>query len=385
MKKLPSMYIEISKSAIKKNHEFIQSILLPNVKFSSVVKGNAYGHGIEVMVPIMEELGVNHFSVFNGAEAMRVKAVCQSNSEIMVMGMLTHEELRWSIENEIEFFVFDLFRLNNALKLAKELKKVARIHLEVETGMNRTGISKHEIDDAIQIISSNSEFLSLYGVCTHLAGAESISNYYRIKKQLILYKKISNLFKLMELKPKYQHVSSSAGMIRYPEYQMDMVRIGIMQYGFFPTREVLVNYLTKHQLVDDPLRRSLSWKSQVMSIKDVPTSEFIGYGTAFFASNHMKIAIIPVGYAYGFTRSLTNQGKVIIHGEYAPVVGIVNMNMISVDVTFIPNVKIGDEIIIIGKDGDKDINVSSFGDISNQVNYELLTRLPSEIPRIIVD
>ena len=99
----------------------------------------------------------------------------------------------------------------------------------------------------------------------------------------------------------------------------------------------------------------------------------------------MKIAIIPVGYAYGFTRSLTNQGKVIIHGEYAPVVGIVNMNMISVDVTFIPNVKIGDEIIIIGKDGDKDINVSSFGDISNQVNYELLTRLPSEIPRIIVD
>lgn len=385
MSTLPSTYIEISKSAIKNNYDFIQSTLLPGVKFSSVVKGNAYGHGIEVMVPILEELGVNHFSVFNAYEAARVKGFCDSQSDIMIMGMLTENELSWAIENDIEFFVFDLFRLKNALKIAKNLKTIAKIHLEIETGMNRTGLSNQELDEAMNILQSNSDYLSLYGLCTHLAGAESISNYYRIKKQLIQYKKILKQFYARELKPKFRHVACSAGSIRYPETQMDMVRIGIMQYGFFPTKEVLVNYLTQHKLVDDPLRPGLSWKSQVMSVKDVPTSEFIGYGTAYFASNDMRIATIPVGYGYGFSRSLTNQGKVLIRGEYAPVVGIVNMNMISVDITHIPGVEIGDEVIIIGKSGDLDISVASFSDISNQVNYELLTRLPIDIPRIVVD
>ncbi len=381
----PSTYIEISKSAFKQNYDFIQSILLPNVKFSSVIKGNAYGHGIEVIVPVLEEIGVNHFSVFNGDEAFRVKQVCSSDTEIMVMGMLTEDQLEWVIEKEIEFYIFDIHRLERTIKICKELNKKAKVHFEIETGMNRTGLSKDDLNIAVEILKNNEEYLELYGLCTHLAGAESIANYYRIKNQLINYKKTLKRLNLIDIKPKYRHVSCSAGTIRFPETQLDMVRVGIMQYGFFPTNEVMINYLTQHKEVDDPLRRGLTWKSQVMSVKEVATGEFIGYGTAYFASKDMKIATIPIGYGYGFARALTNQGKVLINGEYAQVVGIVNMNIISVDITDIEDVLVGDQVTIIGRDGDKDISVSSFSDISNQVNYELLTRLPNDIPRVVVD
>lgn len=381
----PSTYIEISKSAFKQNYDFIQSILLPNVKFSSVIKGNAYGHGIEVIVPVLEEIGVKHFSVFNGDEAFRLKQVCSPDTEIMVMGMLTEDQLEWVIEKEIEFYIFDIYRLERTIRICKELNKKAKVHFEIETGMNRTGLSKDDLNIAVEILKNNEEYLELYGLCTHLAGAESIANYYRIKNQLINYKKALKHLKAIEIKPKYRHVSCSAGTIRFPETQLDMVRVGIMQYGFFPTNEVMINYLTQHKEVDDPLRRGLTWKSQVMSIKEVATGEFIGYGTAYFASKDMKIATIPIGYGYGFARALTNQGKVLINGEYAQVVGIVNMNIISVDITDIDDVRVGDQVTIIGRDGDKDISVSSFSDISNQVNYELLTRLPNDIPRVVVD
>ncbi|MGI9527143.1 MAG: alanine racemase [Weeksellaceae bacterium] len=381
----PASYIEISKSALKQNHEFIKSIMLPDVKFSSVIKGNAYGHGIEVMVPLLEEIGVDHFSVFSGDEALRVKEICSDFSTVMVMGMLTPEQLIWAIEDGVEFYVFDLFRLEKALEIAKRLQTKAKIHLELETGMNRTGLSIDELEKAIKLLQANQKHITLKGICTHLAGAESIANYYRIKSQLIRYKKLINQLKSEGVESSYKHVSCSAGTIRYPKTQLDMVRIGIMQYGFFPTKEVMVNYFAENQIVDDPLRRVLSWKSQVMNVKEVKTGEFIGYGTAYFASRDMKIATIPIGYGYGFPRSFTNLGNVLIRGTYAPVVGIVNMNSFSVDITDISSVEIGDAVTIIGSDGGLEISVSSFSDISNQVNYELLVRLPDDIPRIVVD
>lgn len=381
----PSTYIEISKSAFKQNYDFIQSLLQPNVKFSSVIKGNAYGHGIEVIVPVLEEIGVSHFSVFNGDEAFRVKQVCRPETEIMVMGMLTDEQLEWCINKGIEFYIFNLHRLEQTIDIALKQNKVAKVHFEIETGMNRTGLSSEELMEALKLLENHQDCLELYGLCTHLAGAESIANYYRIKNQFIRYKKTVKQLKNMGIQPKYRHISCSAGTILYPDTQLDMVRVGIMQYGFFPTNEVMINYLAQHKEIDDPLKRGLTWKSQVMSIKEVDAGEFIGYGNAYLSGKKMKIATIPIGYGYGFARKLTNQGKVIIRGEFANVVGVVNMNIITVDITEIPEVEIGDIATIIGRDGNKDITVSSFSDISNQVNYELLTRLPNDIPRVVVE
>jgi alanine racemase len=352
--------------------------------FSSVVKGNAYGHGIELFIPLAEECGVNHFSVFSADEALRVKATSKNNPTIMIMGMLDYAQLAWAIENNIEFYVFDLDRLNNAAQIASKTGMQAKIHIELETGMNRTGFSSNQLIKVAQILKEQNEHLSFQGLCTHFAGAESIANYFRIKNQQRIYKNLTNKLISSTVSPKQRHTACSAAMLRYPKTRMDMVRIGILQYGFFPSREVLVDYLTKRKEQNYPLERLISWKSKIMDIKFVKTGNFVGYGTSYLANTDIKIAIVPVGYSHGFSRSLSNHGRVLIHGQRVGVVGMVNMNMISVDITKIEGVEKGDEVVLIGKQGELEVSVSSFSEFSEQINYELLTRLPSNIPRKII-
>ncbi|GAA4843634.1 alanine racemase [Algivirga pacifica] len=379
-----SNHIEISKSALEQNINFIRQQLLRHTRLSCVVKGNAYGHGIPIIIPLEEDMGINHFSVFNAEEAYQVKQVSKRNSTIMIMGMLTQEQVHWAVEQEVEFYIFERERLQEAEEAAKKIGKPALIHLEVETGMNRTGVPFELLEEFVLKID-RSPHLQLKGVCTHLAGAESISNYYRVKKQTITYQKILRKLQGMGITPQNRHIASSAATLRHPNTQMDMVRVGILQYGFFPNEETFTHYITKKTDYDYPLKRIISWKSQVMSLKDIQQGEFVGYGTSYFAHSPMTIATVPVGYGHGYSRSLSNQGRVIINGHFAPVVGTINMNMICVDVSNIPNIQKGDEVVLIGKQDELEISVASFSDFSNQINYELLTRLPIDIPRIVVE
>lgn len=144
-------------------------------------------------------------------------------------------------------------------------------------------------------------------------------------------------------------------------------------------------HLKNGKIPEDPLMQVLSWKSKVMSINHVKEDEYVSYGTSFLTNRDSKIATVPVGYGYGFSRNLSNLGHVLINEKRVPVVGSVNMNMMVVDVTDLPNVQVNDEVVLVGKQGDKIISVSSFSDMNNSMNYELLTRLPSRIPRYIVD
>lgn len=380
-----SSFIEISKSAVKQNISFIRNYLSNGVKLSSVVKGNAYGHGIEEYIPIAEEAGVDHFSVFSADEALRVKEVCHKNTDVMIMGYIDNDQLGWAIENEVEFYVFDIDRLDSAISSAKKLIKKAKIHAEVETGMNRTGFDSQGLKKAIEIIKKNDEYISFEGLCTHYAGAESIANYVRVQSQIKGFNQARKSIEKSGIRPKYYHTACSAAAITYPKTQMDMVRIGILQYGFWPTRETFIHYIHKNGEPKEPLQRILSWKSYVMNVKKVKTGEFIGYGTTFLAQTDMIIATIPVGYSHGFSRQLSNLGRLLIHGMRVRVVGIVNMNVMTVDVTAVENVQKGDEVVIIGNQGDLEVSVASFSELSSQVNYETLTRLPANIPRRIVD
>ncbi|MFT5166567.1 MAG: alanine racemase [Saprospiraceae bacterium] len=377
-------HIEISRSALTHNLRFIREYIGENVLLSSVVKGNAYGHGIEAFVPLAEDCGVNHFSVFSADEAFRVTKVIKGDCTIMIMGMLDKEQTEWAIRNDIEFFVFDVERLENACRFAKKIGKRAKIHIEVETGMNRTGFSIREYPKVVQILKQENQHIVFRGLCTHFAGAESIANYHRIKKQQGAYSRVLKRLTLQHLIPELKHTACSAATLRYPKTQMDLVRIGILQYGFFPSQEVLIHHLTKKKEEVYPLKRLITWKSKVMDIKSVKTGDFVGYGTSYLANSNMTIATIPIGYSHGFSRSLSNQGRVLIHGQQVNVIGMVNMNMISVNITNIEGVMRGDEVVIIGKQGDLEISVSSFSEFSDQVNYELLTRLPFDLPRKII-
>ncbi len=385
MRPFQTSIIEISRSAFEHNLSFLKSYLKDGVRICSVVKGNAYGHGIELFVPLAEECGINHFSVFSADEALRVHQSRVGDSSIMIMGMIENDQLEWAIENEIEFYVFEPIRLQQALLVAQRVGKKAKVHIEVETGMNRTGFALKQLPALLQLLRTNSAHLCFQGVCTHFAGAESVTNYYRIKVQQHNFDKALKLVAASGLSPVLTHTACSAAALRYPKAQMDMVRLGIVQYGFFPTREVLIEYLTKKNTKVNPLQRLLTWKTRIMDVKAVKAGEFVGYGTSYLANSDKVIATIPVGYSHGFSRSLSNQGRVLIHGQRISVIGMVTMNMITVDVTDVENVSIGDEVVLIGKQGDLEISVSSFSEYSDQINYELLTRLPADLPRTVVD
>lgn len=382
---LHSSVINISRSSLQNNLSFIKNIIGENVIFSSVVKGNAYGHCIEVFVPLALEQGINHFSVFSSAEARRVKKIVDKKTKIMIMGFVDNSEIDWAVENDVEFFVFDVERLQSAISAAKKLNKKAGIHIEIETGLNRTGFDDDDLLVAIKIIKKNYSFLSIEGLCTHYAGAESVANYLRIKKQI---EKFNDAYQYLidnGITPKLKHTACSAAAMTYPETRMDMVRIGILQYGYWPSKETFIHHVMPKLNKVDPLKRIISWKSKVMSIKKVATGEFIGYGTTYLAHKDMQIAIIPVGYAYGFSRSLSNQGRVLINGQRVGVVGLVNMNILAADISDVEGIKRGDEVVMIGDQDNLSISVASFSELSNQLNYELLTRLPEAIPRIVID
>ncbi len=377
--------ILLSRSALLHNLQFIKDIIGPDTMLSSVVKGNAYGHGIEPFVGLAQECGITHFSVFSASEAERAVRILNNKASVMIMGMLDDDQIEWAIRNGVSFFVFDIDRLQKAAEIAKSMATPAQIHLEIETGMNRTGFSTKIFPRILKYVKSEIDNLVIKGMCTHFAGAESIANYHRIKRQESIYKRAYNRMLNFGLEPETRHTACSAALLRYPKSRLDMVRVGILQYGFFPSKEILIHYLTKSKRTDYPLKRMITWKSKIMSVKSVKTGDFIGYGTSFLANSDMKIATIPVGYSNGFSRSLSNQGRVLIHEQRVSVIGTVNMNMITVDVSNLGGVNKGDEVVLIGRQGDLEISVASFSDFSDQLNYEMLTRLPEDIPRIVTE
>jgi alanine racemase len=381
----PSSHIELSRSALRNNIDFLREEVGPEVRISGVVKGNAYGHGIEEMVPLIEDAGIDHIAVYHADEALRVSKVKQEGTDVMIMGMIDNEELFWALENDIEMYVFEMDRLEHIVETARKMQKRAKIHLQLETGMNRLGFDREELSRKVRYLKDQWNAIDFMGVCTHLAGAEHIANYFRITEQFRQYKKMANYLKRHGLVPKYRHVASSAATIGYPKMRMDMVRIGILQYGFWPSTESFIGYLQGKTDRRGPLERVISWKSKVMSTKEVQAGEFIGYGNSYMARQDMKIAAVPVGYADGYARSLSNMGRILINGHRVSVVGTVNMNMLLADITDVPDAQKGDEVVLIGTQGDLTISVAAFGEMSDQMNYELLTKLSTSIPRIVVD
>ncbi len=376
--------IELSKNALKNNLKFIRSKLKKETRLCCVVKGNAYGHGFCQYASMAMDCGVDYFGVHSAEEAYQLVNGLEKIPDIFVMGDMHNEAIEWAIEKGIEFSVYDMLRLEKTLSYAKKLNKKAKIHIEIETGMRRTGFEPDNFQQIIDFLKKNNQNLFVQGIFTHFAGAESQANNFRVSKQVFNFQNALFYFESRGLSPLYHHAACSAVLLNYPEAIGNMVRVGILQYGFWPNSETLIRYCGEKKTTD-PLRRVIKWKSRIMATKNVKKGWFVGYGTTYLAHHNMKIAIIPVGYSHGYARNLSNIGGVLIQGKIAPVVGIVNMNSMTVDITHIPDAIKGDEVVLIGKQKSKEITVNSFSEQSNQLNYELLTRLPYSIPRVIYE
>jgi alanine racemase len=386
-----SSRIELSRSSLQRNVSFIQSLIGRRCRLSFVIKANAYGHGTETIVPMAEQAGIDHFSVFSSDEAVKALNASSGCSEIMIMGYIPDEAIPWAMEKGVSYYITCMERLEKTAEFAGKHKLNANIHLELETGFHRTGLLEEELPRAAAIIRESRGRIVVKGTATHYAGAESIANYYRIQRQISRFDGLCLRLGELGVNPRTRHSACSAAALTYPETRMDMVRCGIALYGFWPSQETKMNYLLNYPAEGDPhkapspLSRVMSWKTRIMSVHRVPPGCFIGYGNSCQTTVESRFAAIPIGYSHGFSRDLSNCGYVLVRGKRANVSGVVNMNMLLADITEIPGAERGDEVVIIGTQEGAEITVSSFSALSQYLNYEVLVQIPADIPRMAVD
>lgn len=368
-------WIELDAAALRHNLSVLREEMAP-AALCMVVKANAYGHGYSPMVELAEAAGQRIFSVFSAREAAGFYRASDGKSRLMVMGYTHDDDVPWLLERGAEFWVNNPHEVAKFSGHAERTGTIGQIHLEVETGMNRTGVPLRLALEIAKEITDN-KHLKLQGICTHLAGAEDRANLPRISQQRQRFEELLSSLREAGIEAE-AHLSSSASAILDEDSRYDMVRTGIACYGHWPSTQVREQRDKKFAL-----KRVMSWKSVVMSVHDVPDGQMVGYGDSYEAEGDTKIAVVPVGYVDGLARGLSNRGHVLIDGRSASIVGPVNMNMMQVHVTHIPNIAPGDEVVLIGTSGDREIGVSSFADFSGTMTYEMMARLSVEIPRFV--
>ncbi|MCX6704467.1 MAG: alanine racemase [Candidatus Woesebacteria bacterium] len=370
-------WVEVSKSALFHNVRVFRKSIGKNVKLAAVVKANAYGHDLAKIIPLLRNK-VDVFAVDNIDEAIIIRTI-DSSVPILILGYTTLANIRLPVENDISFVVYDIETLKKIVSL--KLDKVAKVHLKIETGLNRQGIKRGDLLEFLRFINKHKNTIYLEGVYTHYANIEDTLDPSFAKKQLAEFKNALKIVKKEGFNPPLVHIAASASTLLYPETHFSMVRIGFGIYGWWMSLETRVSLLAqKRNLVLKPV---LAWKSIVAQIKKISVGESVGYGQTWFAARKTKIAVIPVGYSDGYDRRLSNIGRVIINGHYANVVGRVAMNMITIDVTDIKNVKLEDEVALLGnKDGLK-VSADEWAKKIGTINYEVVSRISPLLPRII--
>ncbi|MGB1585981.1 MAG: alanine racemase [Thermoplasmatota archaeon] len=368
----PGSRIDIDADALSWNLQQLRSEMAPT-PLIMVVKANAYGHGVDPIVPLAMDAGQQEFAVFSLDEAKRLLAVAPQ-ARVQVMG-----HIGWHWEEAarlgVEPWLADIAQWPMAQAAAA--KHGLRIHVEVETGMHRTGLTP---ENALEVLRDPAG-VEIVGLCTHLAGAEDPRNAERVDAQLAKFDELRNTLIAEGIDVPPCHVASSSAALVRPDLRMDGVRVGIACYGMWPTPDVAHQY---QQQSNDPiaLRRVMTWRSSVMAIQDVPAGDCVGYGLSACMTQDTSIAVVPVGYGNGLTRNLSNNGFLLVHGRRCPIVGPVNMNMVQIDVSHLESVEPGDEVVLVGAQGEEAIGIHSFSESQEVVNYEFMARLDKDIPRM---
>lgn len=374
MNKYARVQAEINLDAVRENVRAIKGLLKKKTKFMAVIKADGYGHGAISIAHALNDY-VDGFGVATIREAENLRNA-GIDKMILVLSFTFFQYYDLVVKYDISQTVFSL---DAAVKLNEEAVrqgKKARIHLKIDTGMGRIGFpDKEESAELIKEISKLDN-LVLEGIFTHFASSDA-KDKTSVNNQLRRFQNFVNLLEEKGIKIPIHHSSNSAAIIDHPEANFDMVRAGIITYGLYPSDEV-----QKDRLQITP---ALSLKSHVIFVKEVEAGEGISYGSTFLTTGRMKIATLPVGYADGFPRKLSNKGYVLIHGRKARVLGRVCMDQTMVDVTDIPNVKVGDQVTIIGRDGEEAITVEELALMTDTINYEFVCNLTKRVPRIYLE
>jgi alanine racemase len=365
----PKTWVEISRSAILYNLKKLRGVVQKDVKIACVVKANAYGHGLNEVVGILGRSKNFYFFCVDNVEEALILREQKIYKPILVLGYTPVENLRVAIDNGISFTIYDLHHLRSILKI--ESNKKAKVHLKIETGMNRQGILPKDVSKFINIITKHADKIFLEGVSTHFATAGDNKNQTIFNIQMEKFSKAISIIKNAGIDTKLllKHCAATAAIFRDFKSHFNMVRCGIGLYGLWDS---------------EYLKPVLTWKSLVAQVKDIEKGEIVSYSATWRAKRKTSIAIVPIGYSDGYDRGFSNCGEVLIRGVSARILGRVCMNMIIVDVTKVDRIKEGDEVIIIGKDRTKVLSATDLANKIGTINYEIVSRINPVIKRVVI-
>jgi len=371
-------WIEIDAKALRHNAEQFLKLIPPAARFMAVVKSNAYGHGLvyvaKALLALRSFSEEGWFGVDSIVEALRLRREGIKNP-ILVLGLTLPSRLTEAVTNGIALTISNF----DALEVLAALKNRPPIHIKIDTGMHRQGFLPHQTRELIKLLKLYKLFP--HGVYTHFASAKDPADPAYTELQLSRFQTVLAHFDRAGIKSLIRHAASSGGVLLFPESHLDMVRIGMGLYGYYPSEGLGI----RDEESGVMLKPVLTWKTIVGEVKEIPKGSYVGYDGTERVERATRIAVLPIGYWHGYDRVLSSIGEVLICGRRTKVLGRVSMDMTVVDVTDVNGKpKTGDEVVIIGEQGREAIWADEIADKIGTSQYELLTRINPLIKRIAV-
>jgi alanine racemase len=381
MKTKPMQWIEIDSSALTSNIHQFRRLIGKNRILLATVKANAYGHGILEVAKIVLQEGADWLGVHSIDEGilLRQKKV---NCPILVLGYVSNDELEQAIKYNLRLTVYNPETIKRLGSLTAQSRRKIRLHVKVETGTHRQGIREEDLLSFVEKIQMHPG-LVLEGVSSHFANIEDTKDHSYARFQLDNFKKIYQKLEEDGIAIPIKHIACTAATILFPETYFDMVRIGIGMYGLWPSKETYLSCILQNRKPIQ-LKPVLAWKTRIAQIKKIPKGAYVGYGCTFRATRETVLAVLPIGYYDGYSRDFSSVSYVLIKGQRAPVRGRVAMDFIMTDVTDIPDVRVEDEVVLLGEDGGDSITADDLAALTGTINYEIVTRINPRIPRIVL-
>ncbi len=370
MKEYSRTYVSVDLGAVRHNMEEARRNIRGETKIMAVVKADAYGHGAVEVSHALSDL-VDAYGVAMAEEALELRQSGIRKS-ILILGFTAGDWFPELIRSRIAQTVYTWEMAEELNRAAEQLGQKAIVHIKLDTGMGRIGFAA--TDESVRVVKriARLPYLELEGIFTHFARADEETPD-PIREPFNRFQSFVTKLEREGIDIPVRHVSNSASIINFPDGNLNMVRSGITTYGLYPSEQVSREVMR--------LRPAMQWKSVVSYVKDIGAGTSISYGGTFVSEHSMRVATIPVGYADGMKRDLSNKGRVLIRGSYARILGRVCMDQFMVDVTDIPCVAAGDEVTIFGKDGDREISVEEIAGQCHSFNYEFVCGITARVPR----
>jgi len=373
-KLLGPTWVEINLDAIANNVKNIKKLIGEKKELMAVVKGNAYGHDILEIASVVLNNGATRLAVARLEEGIFLRKA-SITVPILILGLTLKQQVELLVSYNITPTVCEYEMIEKLSESAIKVDKVVKVHLKVDTGMGRIGIFPHDILRFIKRIRALKN-VEIEGIFTHFSVADEKDKTYT-EEQFRKFMEVLTVLEKEEIKIPIKHVGNSAALLDLPHMWLDLVRPGISVYGLYPSKEVqkTVKLIPAH-----------TFKTRIVFLKELSIGESIGYGRTYTTNQRRtKVASLPLGYADGYNRLLSNQGEVLVRGKRFPVIGRVCMDQCVIDVTNLPQVEIGDEVVLWGRQGQEEITVEEIAERIGTINYEII-HLPDKkrVPKLFI-